>query len=232
MAWILTLPHIKYSDKWNIIVCLIFDCSMIWYIPRYFLWFCFIYQWCRYKIDLIWWCSMIILIYVVWCCALDNLIYLMMRCFLCDDKNFYVVTNVSAWYVYGNEMKYFDQLHSWIVAYQTSRMPGDSPITSNKVFLVLQFVSYFRIWGYFEIEHLICLKLCIHSGGGPSTCLFRSCGWGTNSRSFRCVVWVFSYWPWWVSIPYYFGHVQYCLQFTFEYCYFFYCFNHVTWYGA
>ena len=61
------------------------------------------------------------------------------------------------------------KLHYCIVAYRTSRIPGDSPIMSSDGILVLQFDSHFRIWRAFEIERLGSLKICIPRGGGPPT---------------------------------------------------------------
>ena len=64
-------------------------------------------------------------------------------------------------------------------------MPGDSPIISSDIFLVLQFDSHFRIWRAFEIKRLVSINIGIHLGDGPPIRPFRRCDCNTNGNYSR-----------------------------------------------
>ena len=83
-----------------------------------------------------------------------DLCSLMLRMW-CFDGLFFDEMSMTWWRTFqsfpvratnGYKLKLIDRLHSWKIAYRTSRMPGDSPIISSDVLLVLQFDSHFRIW--------------------------------------------------------------------------------------
>ena len=211
MAWILTLPHSKYRNKWKLIACLVFNCSAISFLHRDLWWVLFIDWWCRHRSSWSWWRSMLILIYIVLCCALGDSIDF-------GWAVFYVITNVYVRAVDWNDLKLVYQLRSWIVAYRTSRMPGGSLITSNDICLVLWFVSSSSIWWDFEIKRSIFLKLCIHKIGKPLTCRFRHLGYWTNGRSSHCVSWGCTDFPWHISITADCRHINCFLLFLFGRC--------------
>ena len=110
---------------------------------------------------------------------------------LCDDKcsgvflfQWRLFQSFSVRDTNGYNPKLIDQLHSWIVAYLTSRMSVYYPVISSDDLLVLLFDCHFRIWWDFLIECFVCLKLFIRMGGGPPTFPCRSYVLHTTTNSF------------------------------------------------
>ena len=109
--------------------------------------------------------------------------YFLMRCSWWDDRRSGVFDDYDFCVVWCYAFNWFnpiliDRLHSWIVAYRTSRMPGDSPMKSSDGLLVLYFDSHFRIWWDFEIERF-----------GVSEDLHSSGRWTTNMTLSSLLLW-------------------------------------------